>query len=67
VACNRVGVSGKADFFGHSMIIDPWGEIIAEGGDQEEIITASIQLSDVENVRSKIPVFEDRRPEVYKN
>jgi omega-amidase len=67
VACNRVGVSGKADFFGHSLIIDPWGEIIAEGGEQEEIITASIQLSDVDIVRSKIPVFEDRRPEVYKN
>jgi omega-amidase len=67
VACNRVGISGTADFFGHSLIIDPWGEIIAEGGDQEEIITASIQLSDVDNVRSKIPVFEDRRPEVYKN
>jgi omega-amidase len=67
VACNRVGISGKTEFFGHSMIIDPWGEIIAEGGEQEEIITASIQLSDVDNVRSKIPVFEDRRPDVYKS
>ncbi|MEX2460353.1 MAG: carbon-nitrogen family hydrolase [Paenibacillaceae bacterium] len=67
VACNRVGVSGKAEFFGHSMIIDPWGEIVAEGGEQEELITASLQLSDVDHVRQKIPVFEDRRPEIYKN
>jgi predicted amidohydrolase len=67
VACNRVGISGKAHFFGHSMIIDPWGEIIAEGGEQEEIISASLQLSDVDSVRSKIPVFEDRRSDIYKN
>jgi omega-amidase len=65
VACNRVGISGKTEFFGHSMIIDPWGEIIAEGGDQEDIISASLQMSDVENVRNRIPVFEDRRPEIY--
>jgi omega-amidase len=67
VACNRVGVSGKADFFGHSLIIDPWGEIIAEGGEQEEIISAALSMSDVDNVRSRIPVFEDRRPEIYKS
>jgi predicted amidohydrolase len=67
IACNRVGISGKAHFFGHSMIIDPWGEIIAEGGEQKEIISASLQLSEVDSVRSKIPVFEDRRPDIYKN
>jgi omega-amidase len=66
VSCNRVGRSGTADFFGHSMIIDPWGEVISEGGEQEEIISASLQLSDVDRVRMKIPVFEDRRPEIYK-
>jgi predicted amidohydrolase len=65
VACNRVGISGKTEFFGHSMIIDPWGEIIAEGGEQEEIISASLQMSDVKQVRNKIPVFDDRRPEIY--
>jgi omega-amidase len=67
VACNRVGVSGKTEFFGHSLVIDPWGEIIAEGSEKEEIITASLQLSDVDLVRNKIPVFEDRRPEIYQS
>ncbi len=65
VACNRVGISGAADFFGHSMIIDPWGEIIAEGGEQEQIISATVDLSQVDKVRGMIPVFEDRRPELY--
>ncbi|MNH79791.1 2-oxoglutaramate amidase [compost metagenome] len=65
IACNRVGVSGKDSFFGHSMIIDPWGEIIAEGGEGEEIVTGQIDLSIVDEVRKRIPIFEDRRPNLY--
>ncbi|MDF2667745.1 MAG: nitrilase [Paenibacillus sp.] len=65
VACNRVGRSGSTDFFGHSMIIDPWGEIVAEGDETERIISAQIDLDLVDKVREKIPVFKDRRPELY--
>ena len=65
VACNRVGVSGTTSFFGHSMVIDPWGNVIAEGGEEEEILRAEIDLSEVDNVRSMIPIFEDRRPTLY--
>ncbi|MCZ8511281.1 carbon-nitrogen family hydrolase [Paenibacillus filicis] len=65
VACNRVGVSGTTEFFGHSMVIDPWGEVLAEGDGTERIVRASIDLELVEQVRSKIPVFEDRRPALY--
>ena len=65
VACNRVGVSGGTSFFGHSMIVDPWGEIVAEGGEGEEIVTAGIDLDAVDEVRGRIPVFEDRRPRLY--
>jgi omega-amidase len=66
VACNRVGTSGTTEFFGHSMVINPWGEIIAECGESEEILQASVELSEVERVRRTIPIFEDRRPQVYK-
>jgi omega-amidase len=65
IACNRVGRSGDTDFFGHSLIIDPWGEVIAEGGEQEEIITGTIEPALVQDVRGRIPVFEDRRPSLY--
>jgi omega-amidase len=65
VSCNRVGKSGTAEFFGHSMIINPWGEVIAEGGESEEIIQATVELSEVERVRRTIPIFEDRRPHLY--
>ncbi|WP_248925492.1 carbon-nitrogen family hydrolase [Paenibacillus hamazuiensis] len=65
VSCNRVGISGATDFFGHSMVIGPWGEVIAEGDESERIIRASINLDDVDRVRKTIPIFEDRRPSLY--
>lgn len=65
ISCNSVGISGDSTFFGHSLIIDPWGEIVAEGGEEEEIIIGEIDLSLVDDVRSRIPVFEDRRYELY--
>ncbi|MCP1309212.1 carbon-nitrogen family hydrolase [Paenibacillus tyrfis] len=65
VSCNRVGVSGTTEFFGHSMVIDPWGEVLDEGGEAETIVRAAVDLSQVPAVRSKIPVFEDRRPSLY--
>lgn len=65
IACNRSGADPKNAFAGHSMIIDPWGEILAEAGENEEIITAEIDLEKVEEVRKRIPIFEDRRPQYY--
>lgn len=65
VACNRVGESEGASFFGHSMVIDPWGEIVAEGDDSEQLLRAEINLGLVDEVRARIPVFEDRRPSLY--
>lgn len=65
VACNRVGRSKETDFFGHSCIIDPWGEMVIELGEGEMLATAVIDIAQVNEVRAKIPVFEDRRPDVY--
>jgi omega-amidase len=65
VACNRCGQSGDTEFFGHSMVVDPWGEVIAESDDQEGILTAEIDFALVDQVRARIPIFEDRRPTLY--
>ncbi|AYV65832.1 MULTISPECIES: carbon-nitrogen family hydrolase [Niallia] len=65
IACNRVGNDPNNIFAGHSMIIDPWGEIIAEAGEKEEILTAAINLDKVTEVRKTIPIFADRKPAYY--
>lgn len=64
-ACNRVGESPMGTYCGHSIIIDPWGNVIAEGNDEEGIITGSIELSEVKEIREMIHMFRDRRPESY--
>jgi len=65
IACNRVGTTQETTFFGHSSIIDPWGNTIVEADEAEGLITATIDTDLVDIVRAKIPVFEDRRPSIY--
>ena len=64
-ACNRVGTDAQNVFFGHSMAVDPWGEILAEAGDGEEVISLSVDLSKVQDARKTIPILQDWRPDVY--
>lgn len=66
VATNRVGSDENNKFFGHSMIIDPMGEVLIESGEVETILTSDIELDEVDNVRSKFPFLNDRKPEFYK-
>lgn len=65
VACNACGLIGKLDFFGMSMIVDPKGEVLAEAGDGEGEIVASLDLQAMADWRAQIPCFSDRRPELY--
>ncbi|WP_409254145.1 carbon-nitrogen family hydrolase [Bacillus sp. SCS-153A] len=65
VACNRSGSDPNNQFAGHSMIIDPWGEILAEAGEEPDVLTAELNLDKVKEVRKQIPIFQDRRPELY--
>lgn len=46
---------GKRFTYGHSLIIDPWGEVLADAGEGVGIITAEIDMDRVKNVRGKIP------------
>lgn len=64
-ACNRIGTTGTNTFFGASAVVDPWGEVVVEGGEADLVLTATIDLALVDSVRQRIPVFADRRPELY--
>lgn len=65
VAVNSVGKTGNVTFGGHSMIVDPWGKIVIEAGETPTLATAEIDLDYVDIVRQRIPVFDDRRSDVY--
>jgi N-carbamoylputrescine amidase len=65
VSANKVGEEGIYRYTGASVIINPEGQVIAQGGEEEEIIVADIDLADVEKCRNAFPYFRDRRPELY--
>lgn len=65
VVCNSVGLTGNTTFAGHSMIVDPWGKIVLEMGETPGLGTAEIDLDLVDSVRARIPVFDDRRTDIY--
>lgn len=52
---------GKRHSYGHSLIVDPWGAVVAECSDGEGLCLAEIDLDRVRRVRSSIPVGDHRR------
>lgn len=65
IAANCCGVQGKLDFFGMSMLIAPRGEILAEAGESDACLTATFDFAEMDDYRTQIPCFRDRRAEVY--
>ncbi len=48
--------------YGHSLVIDPWGRVLADGGTEVGIVTADIDCGEVEKVRTRLPSLEHDRP-----
>jgi len=48
--------------FGHSLVVDPWGEILLDMGDEPGVGFADIDLKRISDVRSRIPALSHRRP-----
>lgn len=63
--CNSCGEAFGTRFGGRSAIIDPWGKPLAQAEGAEEVIAACADLSVLDKIRGSIPVFFDRRPELY--
>lgn len=60
ISCNCSGVSKGQRFLGHSMIVDPWGVIIAGSAEEERIVKAEIDPAYVHKTRSVFPPLHDR-------
>lgn len=63
--CNACGNAYGTKFGGHSMVIDPLGHILRQAGTHESILHAEISLGMLAQVRQAIPVYPNRRPELY--
>lgn len=68
IACiNRTGEEAGNRFWGHSFITGSFGEILAEAGENEGVISAEIDFSEIEKQRQIWPFFRDRRTDSYQD
>lgn len=66
VSSNNIGSLDGVDYAGSSMIVDPWGEVLAEGSsDKEETLIGSLNPDRVLEVRKEVPIFDSRVPHLY--
>jgi predicted amidohydrolase len=62
LAPNQCGTHAEGrKTWGHSLIVDPWGEVLADGGDDVGVVTATIDLDQVTEARRKIPALKHDR------
>ncbi|XP_058466193.1 omega-amidase NIT2-like [Malaya genurostris] len=50
---------------GHSLVVDPWGQIIQMGTEFQEIVVADLVLKTLNEIREQIPVLEEKRNDLY--
>lgn len=67
VASGQYGKEPKSGlaFVGRSMVVDPWGTVVATASDEEGLVTAHIDLAFIDEVKRRYPLMKQRRPELY--
>ncbi|MGC6455763.1 MAG: nitrilase-related carbon-nitrogen hydrolase [Coraliomargaritaceae bacterium] len=71
VAVNQCGqerhgnTAGEVSYFGHSMVVDPWGEVVFEAGEEPGLFEVELDLELVSRVRETMPALKDRRTDLY--
>jgi len=66
IAANQIGEhAGGFRCGGRSLIVDPWGTVLAGAPDVETAIVTELDLARVDDVRGRLPALEHRRPAVY--
>jgi predicted amidohydrolase len=66
VAANQIGPHPPGNLSGgRSMIVDPWGVVLAQAPDRPGYVVADLDLAGQDDVRAKLPALAHRRPEVY--
>lgn len=61
VACNTAGTHSGVRMGGHSQVVAATGEVLAEAGDDEQVLVVDVDLTEVDTWRARFPVLADRR------
>uniref|UniRef100_A0A8D8MVT8 Nitrilase and fragile histidine triad fusion protein NitFhit n=2 Tax=Culex pipiens TaxID=7175 RepID=A0A8D8MVT8_CULPI len=67
IAAAQIGFHNKKrESYGHAMVVDPWGKILGEAGQQDlDVVIAELDFDKLANVRQNMPCFDHRREDVY--
>jgi deaminated glutathione amidase len=66
-AAAQVGVTGVGrPSYGRSVIVDPWGIVLAQAPDEETVISAELDRARLADIRAKLPSLANRQPEAYR-
>jgi deaminated glutathione amidase len=67
VASDQIGrTAGGKESFGGSMIVDPWGDVLARAPDEECFVAADLDLARQDEVREQLPSLANRMPAAYR-
>ncbi|TQK53000.1 putative amidohydrolase [Streptomyces sp. SLBN-118] len=61
LACGTAGTHAGVEQAGHSVVVDPWGEVLAEAGPGEEVLRVELTAEKVTTTREQFPALKDRR------
>jgi predicted amidohydrolase len=52
--------------YGRSLVVDPWGTVLAQAPDRETVVLAELERSRIGEIRSRLPALAQRRPDIYR-
>lgn len=61
LACGTAGTHAGVEQAGHSIVVDPWGEVLAQAGAGEEVLTVTLDPARILTTREQFPALKDRR------
>ncbi|SCL88349.1 carbon-nitrogen hydrolase family protein [Sporanaerobacter sp. PP17-6a] len=65
VAPAQIGIKPSYQAYGKTLIVDPWGNVIAKAMDKPCVVTSEIDLDYLENIRKQVPSLKNRRSDIY--
>ena len=51
--------------YGHSIVASPWGEVLTQGDEKEQIIFCEIDLDEIKKIREELPLLKNKREDLY--
>ena len=51
--------------YGHSIAVNPWGEVIEQAGFEEDMKIIAVDLNEIRRIRNELPILKNRRSDLY--